>query len=91
MKRTRPESFPKGLDTPQLAGMQREWLAWRQLCKHLKKLGVDINQATPLACAIRLWGEELHALRLANPEHDEKALAEKRAEYEEHVIDDGDL
>jgi hypothetical protein len=72
---------------PPIDQMDREWLAWRQVCKQLAKLDVDINQAEPLACAIRLWGEELHALRLVDPKWDEKALAEKRAEYAPHVVD----
>lgn len=77
------------MNIPPIDQMDREWLAWRQLCKQLAKLDVDINVAAPLACAIRLWGEELHELRKRDPQWDEKALAEKRAEYAPHVIDDG--
>lgn len=66
--------------------IHNEWRAWRQVCKHLAAIGVDINSQAPLACAIRLWGEELVKLREENPEHTEKALAEKRAEYEPHWI-----
>lgn len=68
---------------------EREWLAWRQVCKQLAKCGVEINSQTPLACAIRMWGEELVKLREENPEHTAKALTEKRAEYEPHWIDKG--
>jgi hypothetical protein len=71
---------------PPIDQMDREWLAWRQVCKQLAKLGVDINQADALACAIRLWGEELHELRKQDPQWDEKALTEKRFEYAPHVI-----
>jgi hypothetical protein len=66
----------------------REHTAWRQMCKHLEKLGHEVNSAEllPLVCAIRLWGEELHALRLECPEHDEKSLRDKRDEYKPHYI-----
>jgi hypothetical protein len=50
-------------------------------------VGVDINAQEPLACAIRLWGEELVRLREENPEYTEEALREKREEYEPHVLD----
>lgn len=70
--------------------MEREWLAWRQLCKHLAKLGVDINANEPLACAIRLWGEELVALRDGQPEYKETALKTHRDAYADHVIDNGE-
>lgn len=69
--------------------MNREWLAWRQLCKQLAKLGVDINAQTPLASAIRLWGEELVALREANPDYTERALDSAREDYKEYVLDGG--
>lgn len=68
------------------AQVHREHAAWRQLCLQLTELDVNINSEGPLACAIRLWGEELHALRLGDPSHDEKALREKREEYEPHWI-----
>jgi len=66
--------------------MNREHAAWRQVCRQLKLLGVDINEQKPLACAIRLWGEELVALREENPEHTTMALFERRADYVEHII-----
>lgn len=65
----------------------REWLAWRQVCKQLARVGIEINAQEPLACAIRLWGEELVKLREENPEHTTNALKEKRKEYEPYVID----
>jgi hypothetical protein len=69
--------------------MDREWEAWRQICKHLAQLGISVNEHTPLASAIRLWGEELVALRASAPEHTAQALAERREEYVPHVIRDG--
>jgi hypothetical protein len=71
-----------------LSQMNREHAAWRQVCWHLEKLSIDINSQDPLACAIRLWGEELVALRESNPKHTAKALAECRTEYLPHVIRD---
>jgi hypothetical protein len=71
--------------------MNREHAAWRQVCKQLAALGVDLNKQEPLACAVRLWGEELVALREENPEHTTKALDERRLEYASHVIRDGKL
>lgn len=73
-------------DVPFGDQIHREWLAWRQVCKQLAAVGVDINAHEPLACAIRLWGEELVGLREENPEYTENALREKREEYEPHVI-----
>lgn len=67
--------------------LQREWLAWRQVCKQLAQVGVNINDHEALACAIRLWGEEVVALREENPEHTEKARTEHREAYEKHVLD----
>jgi hypothetical protein len=61
--------------------MNREWEAWRAFCVEFEKLTRrDINgdDCTPMVKAVRLWGEELHALRLTAPEHDERALAEAR-------------
>ena len=69
--------------------MNREHAAWRQVCKQLAARGIDLNGWEPIACAIRLWGEELVALREENPEHTAKALAEKRLAYAKHVIRDG--
>lgn len=66
---------------------RREWLAWRQVCKQLKDIGVDINDQIPLACAMRLWGEELVQLRLLEPVHINRALTVARQGYEPHVID----
>lgn len=69
--------------------MELEWLMWRQLCKQLAKLGVDVNKEDGLICAVRLWGEELVALREARPEHTQKALTEARNAYKPHVLDGG--
>lgn len=66
---------------------QHEWLAWRQICKELKDIGVDINRQNRLACALRLWGEELVQLRLSNPDNINYALVMARRGYKPHVID----
>lgn len=69
---------------------EREWLSWRQVCKQLKKLGIDINkpEVQPLALAIKLWGEELAALVEQNPgDESDRARAETRDKYAPHVID----
>jgi hypothetical protein len=68
-----------------------EWRAWRQVCKQLAKLGVDINSQEPLASAIRLWGEELVALREQDPEYTANALSERRRVYVNHMITDDEL
>lgn len=68
----------------------KEWRAWRQVCKQLAARGVDINAQDSLACAIRMWGEELVALREEDSQYTEKALAERRAEYEPHWLEPRD-
>lgn len=70
----------------------KEWIAWRQVCKQLSALGIEINHnaSVPLACAIRAWGEELVALREGDPQYTEAALAEKREAYEPHWIEPRD-
>jgi hypothetical protein len=72
--------------TTDMDQMHHEHSAWRQVCLHLAKLGIDINTQEPLACAVRLWGEELVALRASDPRHTERALFERRADYVPHVI-----
>ena len=67
-----------------------EWRAWRQVCKQLAKSNVDVNSNDPLACAIRMWGEELVALRREEPEHHASALREHREAYEPHWIEPRD-
>jgi hypothetical protein len=58
--------------------MATEYAAWRQMCDELVGCGVDLNHEERLASAIKLWGEELHQLRLGNPGYDEKALSDAR-------------
>ncbi len=70
--------------------VHKEWRAWRQICKQLAAIGVDINSQEPLASAIRLWGEELVALREQNPEYTARALRETREGYEKHWIEPRD-
>lgn len=92
--RSRQVSVKKKLQSTSIANDwgqgDREWLAWRQICKHLQKLGVSINEQEPLASAIRLWGEELVKLRNENSEHIEKARDEAWTAYEKHVLDNWD-
>jgi hypothetical protein len=73
---------------PNLGQMQREWLCWRQVCKQLEARGIEVNDTDSLASAIRLWGEELVALRNMAPQYHERALKTFREEYEPHVIDE---
>ena len=42
---------------------EREWLAWRAMCKELKRLGIEINAEDALADSIRQWGTRLVDLR----------------------------
>ncbi|MCP4204233.1 MAG: hypothetical protein GY769_20140 [bacterium] len=58
--------------------------AWLQLCKHLETthdIEVNAETTTPLIMAIRLWGEELHRLRLTCPEYDDDGLTDARRNY----------
>ena len=64
----------------------REWEAWLQICKHLDLAGVEINDNNGLAAAIRLWGEELVALRDEQPDTKSPALEESRTAYCRHFI-----
>jgi hypothetical protein len=61
--------------------MTGEWEAWRWLCRELESLGFVVNDQERLVAAIKVWGERLVALRLANPQHIEAARAEFEEEY----------
>ncbi len=78
------------MDTSDLPRKQQdtEWKAWRQVCKQLEAVGLDVNtvKSDPLIRAMRLWGEALHALRKAIPQGDEVLLEDARALYEPHRI-----
>ncbi len=66
--------------------IEAEWKAWRQVCRQIRALkpaGDDVLY-DPLICAVRVWAEELHALRLNAP-HTLK-LKVARAAYERHRI-----
>lgn len=52
---------PTGLTYTKL--MHVEWEAWREVCKELSKLGIDINKEDLLAGRICEWGEWLARLR----------------------------
>lgn len=71
------------MEMPNFPQMRREWLVWRAVCRELEDLGVDINKTDTLHAAMRLWGEELVALRWYQDEFDTvgKALDEARAGY----------
>ena len=66
---------------------QREWLAWRQLCKHLEKLGIDPNSAVaaPLLAAVKLWSAE--RAELLREEKQPPELHDARRTYEDFVLD----
>jgi hypothetical protein len=81
-----------------LQAWESEWSAWRQVCKHLGKLGIDVNaEATkPLVMAMRWWGEELARLRtvqsseIVDPPDDPlgNPLGEARENYRPFVLED---
>jgi hypothetical protein len=62
--------------------MAHEHAAWLDVCQELLDVGIDINTHGRLASALSKWGEELHHLRLTDPQYDMKALTEKREAYE---------
>ncbi len=66
------------------SAMMAEWESWRQMCGHLKKHGIEVNApgSNPLVRAIRLWGEELHGLRVAAVQDDTALLRDAREAYE---------
>lgn len=71
---------------PPLDQMEREWLAWRAFCREFETIApeIDLNgpQANRFINAVRLWGEELVALRMAKLDSIEGALAGARARYD---------
>jgi hypothetical protein len=70
---------------PPFEQIEREFQAWRLLCRRLEALGIDVDvNSAALLAALRLWGEELVALRELSPEYTAKALAEARAEAKDH-------
>ena len=65
--------------------MEEEHQAWIELCKRISKavddgLTPDINgdDWNPVIDQIKFWGETLHRLRLADPEHDARAYQQAR-------------
>jgi hypothetical protein len=71
-----------------MAQQAAEHNAWLMVVHELRRLGVgQINRGEPherLHDHLVLWGEELAQLRLhdPDPEHAERALAERRANWE---------
>lgn len=63
---------------------EREHGAWLDVGQEFARRGINLNGGgwSTLVYAIRKWGEELHQLRLGDPRHDDKALAEAREAYE---------
>ncbi len=43
--------------------MEREWIAWRLLCKALEAKSIDVNEEKLLIARIQEWGEWLSQLR----------------------------
>jgi spore cortex formation protein SpoVR/YcgB (stage V sporulation) len=77
------------LTFPNFAVQDQEHKAWRQVCLQYTALTGNSVNTTPtegLIHAIRLWGEELHQLRLTCPEHDHKALQDAREGYKPYQI-----
>ena len=77
--RTMSASEPPPL--PPLEEMDEEFKAWQRICDALEELtSVPINDDKwhPAIDAIKYWGETLHKLRLAAPQHDAKAYDEAK-------------
>lgn len=69
-------------ELPNFGQMDLEWKAWRTWCDEFRRTtGADINETRfgLMVNAIKRWGEELVALREADPKHTAAALAEARA------------
>jgi hypothetical protein len=79
------------MGTPFSDQADREWRTWRQVCKQLAKLGIDVNDPKneALVLAIRLWGDEAHLLDVENADPRERERREDlRAKYGPHVLDE---
>jgi hypothetical protein len=85
----RAEALPPALTTMLDGTMEEEHQAWIEMCKRISATAVkvatedgsaDINDPlwNSAIDQIKYWGETLHRLRLANPEHDAKAYAEAK-------------
>lgn len=78
------------LSEAEFEAQEREWAAWRQICLQLEQCGVIANDNAALCAAMRLWGEELHALRdlvgAGGQKRVQEVLGEARAEYRQHWI-----
>ena len=70
--------------------MDREYVAWRQVCKQLGRLGVDVNEAANLVFALKLWAHEHSDLMDTYPEDKGDLLDEVRMKYDPVVIEDGE-
>ena len=72
-----------------MRAMDAEWVAWRQLCMHLQRHGIDPNASAnvPLVAAVKVWGEEVAALRrLQDRDKCERWRIEAHDVYEPYVI-----
>ena len=65
---------------PPFKAMDIEHEAWLEMVARLRQLGLEPNDSKcdPLIDQIRYWGETLVALRIASPEHIEKAHDEAK-------------
>jgi len=77
-------------DLPHLQKQIEEHEAWKEMCRRLQIVLVEVacgqtevDEGTlagqkPLLNQIKYWGETLHRLRLADPQYDDKAYAEAK-------------
>lgn len=70
---------------------REEHQAWKQVCRQLAVLDVDINAADALTLALKLWAWKWH--RLASNADLEEDLCVETAEdeYEPHWIDEDEV
>ncbi|TFH66654.1 MAG: hypothetical protein E4G90_02425 [Gemmatimonadales bacterium] len=70
--------------------MHREHQAWRAFVREFQKLNPKIDfdsvDMLPFVDSVKLWGEELHALRSMDPATARKALEEAREAYDPQII-----
>jgi len=70
--------------------MKREHQAWRAFVREFQKLNpkidFDSEEMLPFVDSVKLWGEELHALRSMNPAEGRAALEAAREAYDPEII-----
>ncbi len=50
------------------ATAQSEWQAWRVLCDHLQRIGIDVDRDTELTNLIKLYAQRYHEFKVARGE-----------------------